>query len=515
MGRLPFDPEKMAISKRGQVPRVDSAPERATLTVGQLAGRIDAALRSGVPSSVHVVGEVGRATHRTHWYFTLKDEDASIDAVLFSRAAARSPSTPVVGERVLVRGRVEFYAPTGRTSLIVDRLEPAGEGALQKRLRELVDRLRSEGLLDEAKKRPLPVFPRRIAVITSATGAALQDVLDTVRRRCPSIGVVQVDARVQGERAADEVRRAVLAVGENAARLRVDAILVTRGGGSMEDLWSFNDEALARAVSTCPVPVVAAIGHETDTTLIELVADVRAATPTQAAMRLTPDREALLRETISARGVLSSAIARRVAGSRAELERVTATPALRDPLAPVRLRGTRLDRASLRLRSAIREHATDGARRLDRAVRAIEAYRPPERHASEGRRIDRAEARLHAALRERLRHEHSLVGERSARLSRVVTRATGARRTRLTHATSELRAVSPERVLERGYTWTTLRDGTLVRAPGDAGPGSVLVTRTAGGDLRSRVEGGAKRGAEPEPDAPGLFGDADDASAGT
>jgi exodeoxyribonuclease VII large subunit len=216
--------------------------------------------------------------------------------VLFANVVRKHRIVLRDGLEVVVTGSLEFYAKAGKLSFIGTNAQPVGAGALDLAFKQLCEELRGLGWFDEVRKRPLPTFPRRVAVITSRSSAALQDVLDTMRRRCPAVEVALVDARVQGESAAAELRAKLVALSLRHREMGVDAIIITRGGGSAEDLWAFNDRALAEAILKCPVPVVAAIGHETDTTIAELVADVRAATPTQAAMRLTPDGDTLLEQ---------------------------------------------------------------------------------------------------------------------------------------------------------------------------------------------------------------------------
>ena len=275
-GRLPFDPSRLPSRARAE-------PEKAAgddaMSVSQLAKRIGAAIASGVGGTVIVRGEVSGVRQRTHWYFTLKDDSAAVSALLFASTARRIGREPEDGTEVLVHGRVDYYEPSGRVTLMVDRFEPIGRGELEAELRRRVDELRTRGWLEPEARRPLPVFPRRIAVVTSRSGAALQDVIDTARRRCPAVELILFDVLTQGARAAPSVAQAINGLSAHASRLGIDAVLLTRGGGSLEDLWAFNEMVVADAVHGSSVPVVAAIGHETDVTIAELVADARAATP--------------------------------------------------------------------------------------------------------------------------------------------------------------------------------------------------------------------------------------------
>jgi exodeoxyribonuclease VII large subunit len=466
-GRLPFDPSKTAAAARaaGESSLTPAAPPSdPRLTVSQLAERIDASLRTGIPGRVKVVGEVSNFTDRTHWYFDLKDAAAVVSCVMFAAAARKSGVRLAHGMQVVVSGRVEFYAKGGRVSLLADSLEPVGVGALDLAFRRLCDELRAQGYFAVERKRPLPTFPRRVAVVTSRTGAALQDVLNTIRRRCPAVGVVLADVRVQGDGAATEVAAALATIARLHTRLGIDAVIVTRGGGSKEDLWSFNERAVADAVLACPVPVVAAIGHETDTTIAELVADERCATPTQAAMRLTPEIPALLRQADSVHRRLAALVDQRL---RRGTDRLHAA-ARRLPAA-----------ADLRLERLGRRVA-DLAARLDRA-------QPSAIRSRMAGRLGGLAARLDAAARRRLADADS--SPLAERLLAGMNRFLEARADQIDALDRHLELVGPQQVLDRGYSLTTDAQGRLVRSAAAVKPGDLLTTRLADGQIASTVGG--------------------------
>ncbi len=475
-GRLPFDPDRIKRGKRagpggeqppGSVASRRNADDEQVWTVSQLAARIDTAIKVGVPGRVRVVGEISNISNRTHWYFSLKDEGAVISAVLFASTAKRCSVSPAQGDRVIAHGRLDFYAPSGRISLIIDQLEPVGQGSLERELRARVDLLRERGWLDPAAKSPLPDMPRRIAVITSKEGAAVHDVIDTSRRRCPMIGLLLIDVRVQGSHAAQEVAEAIRLTSDHAEDLGVDAILVTRGGGSLEDLWAFNEMVVAEAIHDANIPVVAAIGHETDVTVAELVADERAATPTQAAMRLIPDAVALEEQLAAIQNTMRAEVRAGVRNAREILAQIARRPALRDPSRGVAVHGARLESVTKSLVAAMRERLRHAERRLHRASASIERARPAAVHARREEALRGISARLERALR--------------ARLAQAQNGLDALHR--------ELHAVGPQQVLARGYSVTTLPDGTLIREPSQAPEGGELLTRLAGGRLRSRVIG--------------------------
>ncbi|MDX2116785.1 MAG: exodeoxyribonuclease VII large subunit [Planctomycetota bacterium] len=446
------------------------------MSVSQLAARIDGALRT-IPSGVKVAGEVSGFRDRTHWYFDLKDADAVINCVMFASAARRAGFVPQAGQEVIAKGRVEFYAKGGKVSLLVDSLKPVGEGALDAAFRKLCDDLRARGWFDVARKRPLPAFPRRVAIVTSATGAALQDVLVTMRRRCPAVEILTVDVRVQGDGAAAEVAAAIDALGARAAAWGVDAILVTRGGGSKEDLWAFNELPVAQAIVRCPVPVVAAIGHETDTTIAELVADERCATPTQAAMRLTPDRAALHRQLFAEAARVAVATQRCVREHEHELAR-----------------------ASLHLSRGFEREIAAAHDRLARVRGRLDRVHPGAIHARNVAAVRGLAARLRSTM------ESRLVAADPAALAARLSRATGlvvpAARTRLVALERQLGAVSPLRVLERGYSLTMTADGAIARDASSLQPGDELRTRLATGEVRSIVKAGGDHGNAPRDAVP-------------
>lgn len=444
---------------------------------------------------MRVIGEVSGFRDRTHWYFDLKDEGAVVNCVLFANIARKITPPPRDGEQVVVKGRVEFYSKAGKVSFILESLERAGEGPLDRAFRELCATLKAEGYFAIERKKPLPRFPRRIAVITSRSAAALQDVINTAQRRCPAVGLLLVDVPVQGDAAAPEIARAIDRVSRYHQRLGVDAVILTRGGGSKEDLWCFNERAVADAIHRCTVPLVAAIGHETDTTVAELVADERCATPTQAAMRLTPDATELLRQVDSTQRRLLTALAR-----GAEL-------ASRD-----------VDRAVHRLEAAALESVSSMRSRVHQLELRLERVRPQAQHARMLARLAAAEERLRRAVQSKL--DRSRVRAAEEALARAAERQSQRTAARVDALDKHLAAISPKRVLERGFSITAAADGRLVKSVRDVATGDALTTHVADGTIastvgeqavpanppaapRARPHGGKPR--KPATDEPGLF----------
>ncbi|MEN9934089.1 MAG: hypothetical protein RLZZ387_668 [Chloroflexota bacterium] len=323
---------------------------------------------------VWIEGEVSNFNRHTsgHWYFTLKEGDAQISAACWRTYATRIPSVPGNGDAVLAHGRISFYEVRGQLQLYVDMIRPAGVGLLQAQFERLKARLDAEGLFDPSRKRPLPDLPRRIGVATSPTGAALQDILTVLRRRFPLAEVVLAPCQVQGAGAADTVVEALYALYD----ADVDVIIVARGGGSAEDLWCFNEEVVARAVFASPVPVVSGVGHETDTTIIDYVADVRAPTPSAAAELVSPDVADMADMVATLRDTLEVAVLRRLRDEGELLRGLVRRMGQQSPEARVRRDRQTLDDMLRRAHAAL-AHGTDLRRaRLEGAVAQLEALSP-------------------------------------------------------------------------------------------------------------------------------------------
>jgi exodeoxyribonuclease VII large subunit len=307
-------------------------------------------------------------------YFTLKDSESQIRGVMWRNVASRLRYRPEDGQEVLCCGDIDVYPPRGTYQLIVRQMEPRGMGALQLALRQLQQKLAAEGLFDSRFKRPLPTFPRRIAFVTSPTGAAIQDFLEVTRRRWPGMEVWVIPVRVQGVGAAEEIAHGIRLA--NRLRVRPDVLVVGRGGGSLEDLFCFNEEPVVRAIFASEIPVVSAVGHEIDVTLSDLVADIRAATPTEAAERLVPSSEELLGRLASQRQRLITALRAKAERSRARWETLAQRRVFRRPLDRVRERMERTDEWEERAGRAIRRRWELAGERLASLVDRLESLSP-------------------------------------------------------------------------------------------------------------------------------------------
>jgi exodeoxyribonuclease VII large subunit len=414
---------------------------RTVLTVSQLSEQLRGVVEERFPA-VWVEGEISnfKIYGSGHAYFTLKDEGAQLRAVLFRNRTRRLRFEPGDGQHVLAFGSLEVYAQRGEYQLVVELLEPRGLGALQLAFEQRKARLGAEGLFEAARKRSLPRFPRKIGLATSPSGAALRDMLRILGRRFAGLHIVIAPCRVQGEGAAAEI---VQAVADLNALGDVDVIIVGRGGGSLEDLWAFNEETVARAIAGSKVPVVSAVGHEVDVTIADFVADLRAPTPSAAA-------ELVVRE--------KRAVAEVLAESRLRLARAVARP-LRDL-------ERRLDEAQARLARAAHGVHHRAAYRVDLITARLRAASPFARLGGGRHRLERLEARLHGAMARRL------AGDRH----------------RLTAAAGRLGSLSPLAVLSRGYSLTRAADGRIVRAAGQVAAGDEVSVLLHEGRLDCRVE---------------------------
>jgi exodeoxyribonuclease VII large subunit len=438
--------------------------DRKAFTPSQLNALARNLLEDAFPL-VWVEGELGNLSRPSsgHLYFTLKDDRAQVRCALFKPKSQWLKFVPREGLRVLARGRLTLYEARGDYQLILDTMEEAGEGALRRAFEQLKAKLQAEGLFDQARKRPLPAHIRRLGVLTSPSGAAVRDVLSVLRRRFPLLEVDILPVPVQGDTAAPQIVRMLQAAGRSG---RYDALLLTRGGGSLEDLWAFNDEALARAIAASPVPVVSAVGHEVDVTLADFAADLRAPTPSVAAELLVPDRNDLASRL--------RAQARRL---QSNWDRHHRHAAQRTDRAALRLQ-TQRPRARL---DALRQRQEASLRRLQAAWQRQHAARMAQlRHHAAVLRAARPERRL-AQLRERLR---SL----SDRPRAATVRLLQAKTMHLHGLARSLEAVSPLATVARGYAILQREDGRVVRSVRDVQAGERLDARLADGVLRVRAE---------------------------
>jgi exodeoxyribonuclease VII large subunit len=450
-----------------QDPWADStggAPPREVFTISRLNREARLLIERGL-GSVWLEGEVSNLSRPAsgHWYFSLKDEAAQVRCAMFRQRNLGVRFAVRDGSQVLARGRVSLYEARGEFQVVVDHLEEAGEGLLRRRFEELKRRLDAEGLFEERHKQRLPRLPRRIGVVTSPTGAALRDILHVLRRRFPAVPVLVYPVAVQGEAAPREIVQALQLAGE---RRDCDVLILARGGGSLEDLWAFNDEAVARAMFACPIPIVSGIGHEVDFTIADFVADERAPTPSGAAERAVPDRGEWLRglATTSRRMVL--AVRRRLKDQRIALATREHRLARVHPGFALRQRMQRLDELEGRLQHAARACLARARARLASADALLRRSSPALRVVASRLRLETGLRALAAAARSTLT----------------------AARQRCELAARALQAVSPLATLERGYAIVTDATGRVLQDAAASAPGDRISARLARGRIEARVE---------------------------
>jgi len=437
---------------------------RHVLTPSSLNRLVRDLLGDALPQ-VWIEGELSNVAKPAsgHLYFTLKDSGAQVRCAMFKMKASVLRFRPVDGMQVLLRAKVGLYEPRGEFQLVAEYMEPAGEGALQREFEQLKARLDAEGLFDPARKRALPRYARRIGVVTSATGAAIRDVLSVLARRWPLADVEILPVPVQGREAPPAI---VAMLRKASASARYDVLLLARGGGSLEDLWAFNDEAVARAIHASAVPVVSAVGHEIDFSIADFVADLRAPTPSAAAELLVPDAVAVDRHLRQLQQRLATLQQRRMQGNAQRVDHLLARLQAQRPQARLQRDRERLVHLHRRLLGAMREQQQRRQSQLDRARSRLLGQHPQQRLP---------------LLRHRL-------GELTQRLRHAIERRLERDRLTLQQAARALHTVSPLATLERGYAILFDEAGKVLRSTQGVEAGTALRARLADGELGLRVE---------------------------
>jgi exodeoxyribonuclease VII large subunit len=416
-------------------------------------------------SDIWVEGEISncRPAPSGHLYFTLKDADAQLPVVLFRRQAMLLRFKPEDGLHVLVRGRVSVYAQRGQLQLVGETIEPVGAGSLQLAFEQLKDKLKREGLFESARKRPLPAFPRTVGIVTSQTGAVIRDFLNIVGRRHAGLNVVLCPAAVQGEQATGEIESALMNL--NASGL-VDVIVVARGGGSAEDLAAFNSERVARAIVASGLPVVSAVGHETDFTMADFVADLRAPTPSAAAELITQAQHRVAERVANQTSRLERAVRFQVMHARQEVDRVP------------------LDRAERRISANLHNIS----QRLDDFCFRMEASMSGLIRSRQREVAELAADVLHHEPRQRLARVREQLGVSQTRIERSMERITRRASAKVDGLDARLRSLSPLAVLERGYALVLSDEGTVIRSTAQVVTGDRVRTRLSDGEFGSTVD---------------------------
>jgi len=442
---------------------LDPNHQRHILTPSSLNRLVRELLGDALPQ-VWIEGELSNVAKPAsgHLYFTLKDRTAQVRCAMFKQSCSTLRFRPLDGMQVLLRARVGLYEPRGEFQLVAEYMEPAGEGALQRAFEELKARLDAEGLFAAARKRPLPRFARRIGVITSGTGAAVHDVLSVLARRWPLVEVEVLAVPVQGR----EAPPAIVSMLRKASTCgRYDVLLLTRGGGSLEDLWAFNEEAVARAIHASAVPVMSAVGHEIDFSIADFVADLRAPTPSAAAELLVPDAVAIGRQLRQLRQRLADVQQARVQNHTQRVDLLLARLHNQRPQARLARDRERLLHLQHRLTTAIHAQTRQHRTSLEQTYRRLLALHPRTRLPLLAQRLNHQQQRLRRAIEQRCERDE----------------------TRLRHLGRALHAVSPLATLERGYAILFEATGQVLRSAQHVAIGTPLRARLADGELALRV----------------------------
>lgn len=398
-----------------------------------------------------------------HWYFSLKDAGAQLRAAMFRQRNMTVRFAPKDGLKVLVRGRVSLYEPRGDYQFLVDVMEDAGEGALKRKFEELKTRLATEGLFATAHKQPLPALPTRIGVITSPTGAAIRDILHILKRRFPAIPVLIYPVPVQGAGAAEQIAAAIQLAD---ARKECDVLILARGGGSLEDLWSFNEEVVARAIFACRIPLISGVGHEVDFTIADFVADVRAPTPSGAAELAVPDQQTWRNSLLVWQRRLLTALRRRLGSQQQQFGYLLRRLQQQHPGVQLRQRAQRLDELEQRLARALSFTLTRQRHRLEQLSVRLQGQSPVLRLSQSRHRLEQMQLRLSRQMKD-------LLAQRKHQLS-IALRG--------------LHTLSPLATLTRGYAIVTDAQGKAVLDAAQLQPGEVFSARLSKGQLRATVE---------------------------
>ncbi|KYL34483.1 MULTISPECIES: exodeoxyribonuclease VII large subunit [Pseudoalteromonas] len=440
-----------------------SKPSQTVYTVSRLNREIRTVLEQGFASLI-LTGEISNfiTPASGHWYFSLKDEKAQIKAAMW-RGNNRSQSyRPENGAQVTVRARVSLYEPRGDYQLIVEHMEPAGEGQLKQEFDALKMRLAAEGLFSSAYKKPLPQNINRVGVITSATGAAIKDILTVLKRRAPQLEVIIYPAMVQGKEAHVHLINQIQLAN---ARNEVDVLIVGRGGGSLEDLWCFNHEQLARAIYQSELPIVSAVGHEIDTTISDYVADVRAATPSAAAELVSPNTQELHSKVIELINRLNNAFKHDMADKRALATQLQHRLNLCHPRNQLNQKAQRLDELTIALQQGMRNRLYQQERTLNNLTPRLMRQSPDKKLSQASHQLMQIQTRLEQAMQHKLQHAQNSLALQASRLD----------------------SVSPLNVLARGYSITKTQQGKVVKSVDHIKTGDVLITELADGAIKSTV----------------------------
>lgn len=455
-------------------------------TVSQINSLIKETLENNLPSRLIIKGEITNFKHHPsgHCYFSLKDENSNLPCAMWKTYFQRIRFKPENGLAVLATGFIDVYVPHGKYQLIVDELVPAGVGALQLAYEQMVKKLRAEGLFDDEHKKPLPVYPKRIGILTSESGAAVHDIIDSIHNRWPCVDLFFYPVPVQGEGAAEKIAAALRDINRRNKELKLDVLIVGRGGGSLEDLWAFNEEILARAIFDSNIPVISAVGHEVDVTVADFVADARASTPTKAGVVAVPDMQEVLGLLINIERRLSGQIKAKLNLAQQNLQIILANVVFRNPLLLVRNAQQQLDELSDELAETIKELLNMMRQKLSAAYEQIVRIEPHRLMKDKAVELNNIRHRINTGIRALLNSSDIELKEYENRVDKIICAIINNRRMLLTAQENRLGGLNPKSVLKRGYSITTNKNtGLLVKTADDVRLGEHLITELANENL--------------------------------
>ena len=462
---------------------MNPSSQKPIFTVSQLNQRARQLLEISF-SSVRVEGEISNLSRPAsgHWYFTLKDANAQVRCAMFRSRTALLKFLPKEGDKIEVRAKVSLYENRGDYQLIVDAMKPAGEGALLLAFQKLKERLQLEGLFNQEFKQPLPANVARVGIVTSSTGAAVHDILTVLKRRDPSIEVSLYPTQVQGQAATAQIVQAI----ERANRDDlVDVLIVGRGGGSLEDLWCFNEEAVARAIFSSRIPIISAVGHEVDFSIADFVADMRAATPSAAAELVSQDRQALIQKLAQLQQRLSLSLNRVLPALQFQLQQLRGR--LKTPTRLLQQRTQQVDQLELRLQNAVNQQFKRHQQQLNLLTQALQQQYPQKRLQIHQQQLQQLHSRLERAQLQQLHSKQERLQPLMPRLRQAMFFQQQQLKQKLASQVQLLQSLSPLQVLARGYSITQTADGKVVQDANSLKPGERITTRLQQGWLESEV----------------------------
>jgi exodeoxyribonuclease VII large subunit len=455
-------------------------------TVSQINSLVKATLEDNLPSRLIIKGEITNFKHHPsgHCYFSLKDEKSNLPCVLWKTNVRKIKFRPENGLAVLATGFIDVYVPHGRYQLIVDELVPAGVGALQLAYEQMVKKLRAEGLFDEKHKKALPVYPQRIGILTSESGAAVHDIIDSIHNRWPCVELVFYPVPVQGEGAAGKIAAALSDINRRNKELKLDVLIVGRGGGSLEDLWAFNEEVLARMIFDSKIPIISAVGHEVDVTVADFVADARASTPTKAGVVVVPDMQEVLGHLTNIERRLTGQIEAKLNTARQNLEIILASAVFRNPLLLVQNAQQQLDELSDGLAETIRELLNAMRRKLSVAYEQIVRIEPHRLLKNKAVELNNCRHRINEGIRKIIAGRDIELNNYQHRIDKRISATINNCQILLTAQENRLGGLNPKSVLKRGYSITTnKKTWQLVKTADDVQVGENLITELANENL--------------------------------